>query len=463
MALDYDYIVLSTSSASNANFQIAPTGLAGPISYMKVFNPSEFTIRPTEKVSVLVIPNDDPITLLEASGYLADTNQTSDTTRGMYIWRYTNDTSAPQSMVDFRLFPLGRTFENVKYNLYWLQEHAGEVIFDSETAGVYSFPHNLQPQELRIGAEIIDDNTRMRYTLRFPEVNNSGAADYGAGNQPYLLNISYAYGTGTVSGYFGGTTYTFSDTVTYSGFDAGAPTDGIVFDLPYYDLRPGWYQVPAQYTFRVNYNCADPAITGSIPLSLPINHQLITDSGVLDLDSWVTTHLDDTRLRRIDEVYIERGVLDRTRLSIGIKDIAVPQKTYKRKGTYVSNPYTSEYPIYTFSLRVDEFIPDYAGIQKYDIVKYFVEFNSRPWVRISPLNRDLELDGSTTVPKLLVFDSDPGQGSESVSFLDYQAPVTIFRIKIAFDATAVTDTLFIPPEIRDYKCVIFDKNQLLEI
>ncbi len=458
-----DYIILSTSAVSDAGLQIAPTGYADAVSYMKVYSPSSYELKPTEKISILIIPDSVVITPTEASGYLADPNKTSDSSIGMYIWRYTNSDTVT-TRTDFHVFPLDRSYENVKYDLYWLQEHDGSVIFNSKTAGVYSYPHNLQPQELRIVAELINDNTRMKYTLYFPEVNNSGSVDYGVGNAPYLLNISYTYGTGTITGYFGATEYTFENSTTYLGFNAGEPTTGITFNLPYYDQRQGWNQVPAQYTFRVGYNCADPLVTGSLPLVIPINHQTLSDNQIIDLDSWVTTHLDDNRLRKIDEVHIERGVIDRTRLSIGVKDIAIKQNTYKKKGVYVSNQYSSEFPVYTFSLRVDEFIPDYGSVAKYDAVQYFIEFNSRPWVRISPMNRNLEIDAAgKPVPKMFVFDKDPGQGSESISFLDYQAPVNIFRLKIVFDLSGVEDNLFIPPEIRDYECIIFDKNQLLEL
>jgi len=458
-----NYIILSTTASSNANLLIAPTGLADAASYMRVYGASEFTIVPTEVISVLIAPHDDLITSLEASGYLTDKTATGDASRGIYIKRYTNETSLPQTLSDFHIFPIDRSFENVKYNLFWLQEHVDTVIFSSGVTGVYSYPHNLQPQELNITSEIINDNTKIKYTIYFPEVNNSGSTDYDTTNKPYLLNISYAYGNDTVSGTINNEPFAFSDTVSYSGLDAGIPTQGLNIEVPYYDQRPSWNNVPAQYVFRLNYNCADPYITGCIPFILPINHQLLSDTAVVDLDSWITTNLDESKLQKIDDIYIEREVIDRKRLSIGIKDISIPQKVYKKKGIYISNPYSSEYPIYTFSFKTNEFIPEYTNINKYDTVQYYVEFNSRPWVRISPINRDIEYDGINIVPKMYIFDINPEQSSECIKFLDYQVPVNIFRIKIIIDVTAVTDELFIPPEIRSYKCVIFDKNQLLEI
>jgi hypothetical protein len=461
-----DYISLSLTPTSDAglSLQAYNNGQEDSSCYMKVVNAGGFSLQPLEKLSVLIIPDTDPITPIEASGYLSDTNQRSDTARGMYIYRTQNTESTPKTLTEVCTFTLTSVlFENIKFDVYWLQEQEGTVIFSSNTGGVYSFPHNLQPGKVKVQAELINDNTKVRYTLKFPEVNNSGSPDYST-QKPYLLNLSYMYGTGIVSGYFGGNVYEFPDVLTYSGFSAGEPTAGIVFELPFYDQRPLWQEVPASYKFRLNYNCADPILTGSYPLLIPINHQQWADNQIIDLDTQISTNIDPAKLRKVNEVYIERGVIDRKRFSIGIKDIVVKNNVYKRKGTYISKPYTTDFPLYTFSMKVDEFIPNYPETNPYDLVQYFIEFNSRPWVRISPINRNNEIgsDGEL-VPRMFIFDSGLGDVSTSVSFLNYQAPVNIFRVKIVFDLSSVNETMFIPPEIRDYDCIVFDKNQLLEI
>lgn len=462
-----DYISLSLSTPTSSNLQLQPieAGYNDPACYMKVWSPSSFSLKASEAISVLIIPSDDAITPTEASGFLVDKTKVSDPSRGLYIYRFTNELDDSRTLTDLYTFQiLNRPFENVKYKLFWLQQHVTDIIFDSDLAGVYLYPHNLQVQEVGFRAEVVDNNTMMRYTMSFPEVNNSGSVDYGVGNQPYLFSINYVYGQGDVTGVFSSGPIVFSDRYDYTEFSAGEPSANIVFDVPYHDPRSGFKEVPAQYRFNIRYNCADPVATGSIPLSVVMNHQTIEDQQMVDLDAWISTHLDDAKLRKIDDVYVERGVIDRSRLSIGVKDIVVKQNTYKKSGTYISKPYSSDFGIYTFSLRVDEFIPDYPNMNKYDTVNYFVEFNSRPWVRISPINRSLELDeNGDAVPKLFVFDSDRGQTSENVGFLNYQAPVTVFRLKIVFDVTKVSDAFFIPPEIRDYECIVYDKNQMLEI
>ena len=462
---DYISLALTPTSDAGLSLQAYNKGREDSSCYMKVINPAGFKLQPLEKIAVLIIPDTDPITASEASGYLADINQRSDPARGMYIYRTQNNESTANTLTELCTFTLtSRTFENVKFDIYWLQDQEGTVIFNSNTAGVYSFPHNLQPHEVSgVHAELINDNTKVRYTIAFPEVNNSGSTDYSA-QSPYLLNLTYMYGSEVLSGYFGSNVYEFPDALTYSGFSAGAPTSGIVFELPFYDPRPIWQAVPAAYTIRLNYNCADPILTGSYPLEIPINHQQWSDEQIVNLDSFISTNTDPAKLRKVDEVYIERGVIDRKRFSIGIKDIVVKNNVYKRKGIYISKPYTTDFPLYTFSMKVDEFIPEYPNTDPYELVQYFIEFNSRPWLRISPINRNDELDSNgQIVPKMFIFDSDPGEGSTSVGFLEYQAPVNIFRVKIVFDLSSVTETLFIPPEIRDYDCIVFDKNQLLEI
>lgn len=461
-----DYISLSLSTASNADLSLLAynNGREDSRCYMKVINSTGFELQPMEKISVLIIPQSDPITPTEASGYLADENQRSDASRGMYIYRYQNTESQPKSLTELCTFTLtSLVYENIKFDLYWLQNNDGSIIFDSDTSGVYSFPHNLQPHEIDLDAELLDDNTKVRYTLTFPEVNNSGSVDYTS-EKPYLLNLSYKYGDGTVTGYFSGSPISFVNSSSYTDFDPGYPTSGIIFDLSFYDDRPSWKGVPAQYMFRVNYNCADPVLTGSYPIEIPINHQQWADEQIINLDSFVSTNINTAKLRKVDEVFVERGVIDRERFSIGIKDICIKSNVYKRKGIYISKPYVTDFPIYTFSLRADESIPEYQGINIYDTVQYFIEFNSRPWLRLSPINRNLELfSNGSSVPKMFIFDADSKEKSESIKFLDYQAPVNIFRVKIVFDLTAVKESRFIPPEIRDYDCIVFDKNQLLEI
>ena len=359
-------------------------------------------------------------------------------------------------------------YENVEFDLYWLQTLGEGTIFDSDTAGVYSFPHNIQPQEVRVGLQLVDNNTTMRYTLNFSEFNNIGDANYTGDNQPYLLSIAYIHdydNTGVVSGVVDGSTILFSGGYDWEPLPSGS-NSGLVIDLPFYDTRAQYDGTPAQYNILLNNNCADPSITGSYSFALPVNHQELVDTQLIDLDTYISTNIDPDKIRRTGEVQVDREVIDRKRLSIGINDIAIRQNTYRRKGVYVSKPYITDFSIYTFSLKVDEFIPDYPDVNPYDTVKYFIEFNSRPCEPISPVHRQMEIDANgNLLPKLFVFDkgSEDALDLENVKYLDYGASVNIFRVKIVFDLSNVSQTQFIPPEIKDYECILFDKTQLLEL
>lgn len=466
-----DFINVSLGASSNASFSLAAynNGREDPNLYFKIRNTSGFTIQPQETVRALIVPKSDGMTALEASGLLADPNSTNDVSRGIYYSRYYNDQNQEKTLTDMPLIRLdGYTYENVEFELYWLQSLADGVIFDSDTAGVYSFPHNIQPQEVRVGLQLIDNNTTMRYTLNFSEFNNIGDANYAGNNLPYLLSILYRYDpyrTGVVSGVVDGSTILFSGAFDWEPLPSGS-NSGLVIDLPFYDTRAQYDGTPAQYSILLNNNCADPTITGSYPFVLSLNQQDLADQQLIDLDTYITTNIIPDNIRRVGEVPVDEGTITRKRLSIGINDIAIRQNTYRRKGVYVSKPYTTDFSIYTFSLKVDEFIPDYPEVNPYDTVKYFIEFNSRPWEPISPIHRQNELNNDgMLLPKLFVFDKGPEDALdlENIKYLDYGASINMFRVKIVFDLSNVPQTQFIAPEIRDYTCILFDKTQLLEL
>lgn len=466
-----DFINVSLGASSNASLSLVAynNGREDPDLYFKVRNTTGFTIQPQETIRALIVPKSDGMSAVEASGLLADPNSTKDISRGIYYTRYYNEENQEKTLTEMPLIRLeDYEYENVEFDLYWLQTLNDGVIFDSDTAGVYSFPHNIQPQEVRLGLQLIDNNTTMRYTLNFSEFNNVGDANYAGDNQPYLLSISYRYdpyNVGVVSGVVDGSTILFSGRYDWEPLPSGS-NSGLVIDLPFYDTRAQYDGTPAQYFILLNNNCADPVITGSYPFFLPLNQQELADQQLIDLDTYITTNIDPEKIRRAGEVQVDRGVIDRKRLSIGINDIAIRQNTYRRKGVYVSKPYTTDFSIYTFSLKVEEFIPDYPDINPYDTVKYFIEFNSRPWEPISPVHRQMEMDANRKLlPKLFVFDKGPEDALdlENVKYLDYGASVNIFRVKIVFDLSNVAQTQFIAPEIRDYECILFDKTQLLEL
>lgn len=463
------YVTASFRSQSSAD--LVPIGYNNgredPNIYMKAWNPSRFTVQPSEIIRALVVPHSATITDAIASGLLADTTSTDIPNSGYYFSvEYVNETTAGQSLKELPPIKVGSGYENTLFDLYWLQTLGDDVTFGKDTSGTYSWPHNIQPEEVEVTAELTNNNTRMRYMFTFNEVTNSGSPPYGT-ERPYLLNVTYTndWASSIVTGYISGITMaTFTAADDWEYFSAGSATSGMIIELPYYDQRPTYSNVPAQYTFRLNYNSPLSGQMGSIPFELPLSHQQFDIDQLVALDTYVSTYTDPNKIKRIGEVPIDKTVIDRRRMSIGVNDIAVRENAYKRKGLYISKPYVPDFPIYTFHLKVDEFIPTFEGLNPYDMVKYYAEFNGRPWQQISPINRSLEFDeDGVPVPRLFVFDKDPGTETEGMKFLDYEARVVSFRLKIAFDFSQVEESRFVPPEIRDYDCIVFDKNQLLEL
>jgi hypothetical protein len=247
---------------------------------------------------------------------------------------------------------------------------------------------------------------------------------------------------------------------TVSGFAPPSNT-GIIFELPLYDPRTGYEHVPGLFEIYIGYRGAGGA--DSQLLNILSNHKdLLTTVDVL-LESNIAKSVKATDLIKVNEFLVREGTINRKRLSIGIKDIYTSQNTYEKQGVYVSPYYVNDVGLYTFSLKVKETIPAYRDTDPYSTVRYFAEFNSLGWEPISPISRNQEYDLSgNIIPKMLVFDKTVGASSVNVKYLGYSVSVTSFRIKIVLDISAVKG-MIIPPEVNDYRCVIFDKTQLMEI
>jgi hypothetical protein len=198
-------------------------------------------------------------------------------------------------------------------------------------------------------------------------------------------------------------------------------------------------------------------------LYLKIDHQDMLNSNQYfsDLDRLATDKTDKALLKKVEEIKIEKSVIDRRRLSIGINDIAVKNNTYSKQGTYVSKFYPVDFNIYTFSLKVDEYIPKYLNLESYDVIKYYVEFNSEKLERISPINRKNEYENELLVPKMIIFDK-VYEETDYVKYLEY-TNIIGFKIKIIFDLSSLQESQFPPPEVRDYRCIVYNKEKFFNV
>ena len=141
-------------------------------------------------------------------------------------------------------------------------------------------------------------------------------------------------------------------------------------------------------------------------------------------------------------------------------------ESFVKHGIYESNYYTIDDPIYTFSLKAGETIPNYSdNINKYELVKYYVQFHNQDWIRISPISREQEFDsGGDIIPKFLILDNlNLTNISSELHEYPYDFPVYSFKIKIEFYLEFQSTNNFISPAIDYYECHVTDRKSFLRI
>lgn len=416
------------------------------------------TLAPEERVKWMLKPSGLALTDTQMSGILR--GQTTDDRDAGQFFAYLENTTRTEQDFSLPSFRFPANWENTQFTLSWLRWIPATTYntFGKNANGVYSYPHNIDPSEVTISGRVSGDiEQSVNYTVFYSGLTNEGSIDYAGGNhQPYMFKVQYSYPDYVNSPY----------TIYASGFNgwefypSGVMTSsGISFDLPFYDQRNQQNNIPATYTFFMNYQCADPSGITSTPLQVVLNHAFIRDNFYADLTSLAVSQPKDEDLHEVDSINIPDDIISRRRLAIGIEDIKSVERVFEKDGVYISNAYNLDFSIYTFSLKVNEVIPDYDGIDKWTTVKYYVSFNNGEWLRISPIERDTESDAGVTIPKLFVFDAIENEDDESlIQYVNVDGLVNNFRIKIVIDLSALQDTVFVPPEIRNYKCMIFDKE-----
>lgn len=456
-----DSFVINLDSRNESDLWVSGFNKGDERLYMHIVpsGTSSVVLLPGESLNALIVPRSAGMSDAAASGLLVSSTLEDSPTDGIYTMKLQNDTTEVKVYQDLlkEIVMLNYDYENVQYDLHWVQLINNESGIYSNYTGIYSYPHNLQGSEVYLAMQPLSGY--VRYTLAFPAVNNSADSLYTGTHQPYQLGF-YFYNpkSGDVlSGLINSADVEFADGVV-SGYAPSINT-GVLIDIPLYDPRET-NQIPGNYEIYVGYLGAGGAETSLLAIHSP--HESFLNDIIPDLRSSITTTYDPNKLRKVGEEPIRKNVIDRRRLSIGIKDISTDQNVYSKQGTYVSPYFISDNGIYTFSLKVREEIPNYVDVDPYSTVRYFVQFNNLNWEPISPTTRNQEFDiTGNTIPKLLVFDVGATTDTSTVKYLKYTANIASFRIKIDFDITQVGPG--IPPEVKDYRCVIFDKAQLLEL
>jgi hypothetical protein len=453
---NYVYVNLGASSLPSLKMVAVNKGDANL--YLRVSG--EYTLTPNSKVKAIIVPSGitvlpDPVEAYSVSALLTRLRGDKfyhDISYGIFsVLGGENDTDSDVNLKFNDVKINDYYWENKIFNVHWILQRDTEEIYGSYS-GVYTFPHNIQNKEVIISGYLSSNNS-MRYNVKWDTLYNEGDAAYGVypNDGPYRFKINYAHDSGVLIP-------SLSDWIYYG---SGTMSSGITFNVNYYDTRTQ-YNTPAIYDLYISNVSASSNKPGSNDRIIRLDHQKFIDSDnyFRNLDNQVFSSPDVNKLKKVGEVEIEPNIINRKRLSIGINDIAIRDNIYVKQGVYVSNYYPVDFNLYSISIKSEEFIPEYVDINRYDVVKYFIEINSK-WERISPINRIDEKSDGNIVPKILIFD----KLQNDVSYIKYIEinNVKIFRVKIVFDLSKIKEDRFIPPEIYNYKCIIFDKDQLNEL
>jgi len=417
------------------------------------------TLAPGELLKYMIKPTGLVLTDSQMSGILkAETTNDNDT--GQFFAQVHN-TSRVQQEFGYPRIEFPNTWENTEFDVSWLSRIAGTnyAVFNKDVTATYSYPHNIDPNEVEISGSVSSTEKTISYRVSFSGLKNEDSSDYGISpDLPYAFKVEYKNHTTNsptdlpASGFESGWTF----------YPAGSAASGIAFDLPFYDLRDDAENIPATYTFFLNYKSAGYTGIKSTTLKIDLDHGKLKGNYFSDLKAEAISQPKDEDLHKVTTINIPADIIARQRLVIGIEDIKSIEKVFTKNGVYVSNSYNLDFSIYTFSLKVNEFIPDYPGINKLDTVKYYVSFNNGEWQRMSPMEREIEKENENIIPKLFVFDMVNNiEEASLVKYLNETGAINNFRIKIVIDVSSVTNATFVPPEIRNYKCMIFDKEHFI--
>lgn len=352
------------------------------------------------------------------------------------------------------LFTLDKKHENTKYS-YWynmVYKIGDEVIFSIIDGGddkVITWTTNPDPAYLSItssGVAIDTDNTRLHFNIE----NTTQLANSNIDNSKYSLQIiSRENNQNIYYNYSGGieTSSYREETTNPSGiFNLNLPFTWTENNKEYeksYRLRLWYYN---QENHRSKY--------------LQINTSNISDINNL-ADSGVLT--DSRNTINFKELFvIDKDDSQKYRMSLDIQDIALTKTLYNTKGTFISNYYNLDVPLYSIYIYAKEIVPSNIDPNS---IKYYIQFNNNEEHEILPINKI-----NNNIPKMLILDDlyNNSITSNVKQLVDRDnKPVYSFRVKITFDIKTLdgssVSSNYIPPSIDYYECYITDRESFLRI
>lgn len=357
---------------------------------------------------------------------------------------------------------LGYNWGNTYYQMAYYVENQnsyGEAVYPPqyhEPTGYYlSVAPRPQGQytfiDSSISGNLQEQRLRLNVSSRF-DINNNYLSDPA----PYLITISGVDNYLTISG----TNLPIGTSYNNDNYFTSAPT-GIFLDLPFNSgTITGMPDEASVFDYNISLFNIDQL--GVLSPPLVFNTKPFRLSSIMFDTGDVQAFNEYKILERQDNAQqlILPDTVPKKRFMIGIEDLGLIKTSYARVGSFVSDYYTIDDPIYTFSLKVNEWIPPVQQVNPYSIITYWVELGNGEWTRVSPTTRDSEIDSNgKVIPKLLILDNlEEGFISTEVKEVLLDAPIYTFRIKIDIDMSFATSDLFISPEVREYECHVTDKN-----
>ena len=365
-------------------------------------------------------------------------------------------------------FEISQLYENTHYELGYLtafpQDPNGTSTFEEITAitnqVALSKPSRPNPNNLYISSSIISeviDETYLNLGLfNKREMTNFDAEEYNDPTfDPYIIIIENNE-TGAFLRPDGSVLPGLSEKDSTNYFDSSL--DGMYVTLPLISGDVG----QTQSTYSIKF--------ANVSRENEETQRLIFDTSLINISSdefneGDLSSFDDVSSKKIGEVPIKSDVVQKKRYMVGIEDIGIVNETYVKQGTYISDFYTIDDPLYTFFLRTSEVLPEVPQVDPHSKLRYYVQFHNQDWIRISPNNRGHEVDeDNNTVPKFIVLDDlNIGQVSTDLIELLYDLPIFSFRIKIEFDMSFIDNTNFISPSVDFFECHVTDRNSFLQV
>lgn len=224
------------------------------------------------------------------------------------------------------------------------------------------------------------------------------------------------------------------------------------------------------YSFAISYINSSGIVTGPTTIDFTSASLQALNTGSLTLGSSTGGLTLGDNLLGPNSITID-GNTGRYRVSIGVNDLNLITVQYNQVGTFVSTPYTNTDPIYAISLKTSESVKSVQGLNVWDIVKYYIQFNvtdNGQWYPISPKPRVNEVDASgKLVPNIYILDTNLlGQDTVSslynqVGFLTIGKEQYSFRIKITMDTSKSGTQGAWTPKIFDYRASVINRSAML--